>query len=41
MTVPPKGGEYLTELSVTFGADVDMTTTLLGLTLKTDEFPRD
>ncbi|MBA2807089.1 Uma2 family endonuclease [Streptomyces sp. KM273126] len=37
----PKGGEYLTELSVAFGADIDMTTTLLGLTLKTDEFPRD
>jgi Uma2 family endonuclease len=37
----PKDGEYLSELSVTFGADVDMTTTLVGLTLKTDEFPRD
>lgn len=37
----PKDGEYLTELSVAFGADVDMTTTLLGLTLTTDEFPRD
>jgi Uma2 family endonuclease len=37
----PKDGEYLTELSVTFGSDVDMTTTALDLTLKTDEFPRD
>ncbi|GAA3844761.1 Uma2 family endonuclease [Streptomyces coacervatus] len=37
----PNDGEYLTELSVTFGADVDMTTTHLGLTLKTDDFPRD
>lgn len=37
----PKDGEYLSELSVTFGTDVDMTTTLLGLTLRTDEFPRD
>ncbi|MFI1731419.1 Uma2 family endonuclease [Streptomyces acidicola] len=37
----PKAGEYLTELSVAFGADIDMPTTLLGLTLKTDEFPRD
>ncbi|MPY64406.1 Uma2 family endonuclease [Streptomyces spongiae] len=37
----PKDGEYLSELSVVFGADIDMTTTLLGLTLKTDEFPRD
>ncbi|MFE8947551.1 Uma2 family endonuclease [Streptomyces sp. NPDC007856] len=37
----PKDGEYVSELTVTFGADVDMTTTALGLTLKTDEFPRD
>ncbi|GHA25602.1 hypothetical protein GCM10010372_26970 [Streptomyces tauricus] len=37
----PKDGEYFTELSVTFGADIDMTNTVLGLTLKTDEFPRD
>ncbi|WAZ22467.1 Uma2 family endonuclease [Streptomyces cinnabarinus] len=36
----PKDGEYLTETSVTFGSDVDMSTTPLGLTLKTDEFPR-
>ncbi|MFS8199393.1 Uma2 family endonuclease [Streptomyces sp. CWNU-52B] len=37
----PKDGEYFTELSVTFGSDIDMTNTILGLTLKTDEFPRD
>ncbi|MPY51279.1 Uma2 family endonuclease [Streptomyces acidicola] len=37
----PKDGDYVSELSVAFGADIDMTTTLLGLTLKTDEFPRD
>ncbi|MFF4213810.1 Uma2 family endonuclease [Streptomyces sp. NPDC001796] len=37
----PKGGDYISELSVAFGADVDMTTTPLGLTLKTDDFPRD
>ncbi|MGW1912761.1 Uma2 family endonuclease [Streptomyces sp. NPDC002076] len=37
----PKDGEYVSELTVTFGADVDMTTTALGLTFKTDEFPRD
>lgn len=37
----PKDGDYLTELSVTFGADVDLGATPLGLTLKTDEFPRD
>ncbi|MFB7501691.1 Uma2 family endonuclease [Streptomyces sp. NPDC056161] len=37
----PKDGEYVSELTVSFGADVDMTTTPLGLTLTTDEFPRD
>ncbi|MCN9243299.1 Uma2 family endonuclease [Streptomyces sp. RY43-2] len=37
----PKNGDYLTELLVAFGADVDMTTTPLGLVLKTDDFPRD
>ncbi|PSM44497.1 hypothetical protein C6Y14_05600 [Streptomyces dioscori] len=37
----PKDGEYHTELSVTFGADLDMTNTIVDLTLKTDEFPRD
>ncbi|MEU6143109.1 Uma2 family endonuclease [Streptomyces sp. NPDC047081] len=37
----PKDGEYVSELSVAFGVAVDMTTTHLGLTLKTDEFPRD
>jgi Uma2 family endonuclease len=36
----PKDGEYVTERTVSFGGDVDLTTTL-GLTLKTDEFPRD
>ncbi|MQY38057.1 hypothetical protein SRB17_60650 [Streptomyces sp. RB17] len=37
----PKDGDYVSELTVAFGADVDMTTTALGLTLTTDEFPRD
>ncbi len=37
----PKDGDYVSELSVTYGGEVDMTTTLLGLTLRTDEFPRD
>ncbi|MDQ0775451.1 Uma2 family endonuclease [Streptomyces aurantiacus] len=37
----PKDGEYTSELSVAYGVDVDMTDTVLGLTLKTDEFPRD
>ncbi|MFC5220858.1 Uma2 family endonuclease [Streptomyces coerulescens] len=37
----PKDGDYMSDASIMYGADVDMTTTLLGLTLKTDEFPRD
>lgn len=37
----PKDGEYIARLSISFGSDLDMTTTPLGLTLKTDEFPRD
>ncbi|MFI6491322.1 hypothetical protein [Streptomyces sp. NPDC050564] len=37
----PKDGEYVSELSVAFGADVDMTATSLDLTLKTGKFPRD
>ena len=37
----PKDGEYISELSLAYGADVDMTGTILDLTLKTDEFPRD
>ncbi|GHF79433.1 Uma2 family endonuclease [Streptomyces griseosporeus] len=37
----PKDGDYVSELTVAFGADVDMATTHLGLTLRTDEFPRD
>ncbi|MFI7308575.1 Uma2 family endonuclease [Streptomyces hygroscopicus] len=37
----PKDGEYLTEVSVAFGKDLDLTDTAVGLTLRTDEFPRD
>ncbi|WP_405599153.1 Uma2 family endonuclease [Streptomyces sp. NBC_01410] len=37
----PKGGEYASETTVAFGTDVDLTHTPLGLTLSTDEFPRD
>ncbi|MFG2344892.1 Uma2 family endonuclease [Streptomyces phaeochromogenes] len=37
----PKDGEYVSRRSVAYGADVDMTGTVLDLTLKTDEFPRD
>jgi Uma2 family endonuclease len=37
----PKEGDYLSDLTVSFGTDVDMTTTFLGLVLPTDDFPRD
>ena len=37
----PKGGDYTTETRVSFGEDLDLTDTVVGLTLKTDEFPRD
>ncbi|MGD6744106.1 Uma2 family endonuclease [Streptomyces sp. BH106] len=37
----PKGGEYVSELTVAFGTDVGMTDTAVGLTLDTTEFPRD
>ncbi|MFG2948764.1 Uma2 family endonuclease [Streptomyces adustus] len=37
----PKKGDYTSELRVAYGGDVDLTTTPLGLTLKTGEFPRD
>ncbi|MFJ8633931.1 Uma2 family endonuclease [Streptomyces sp. NPDC093568] len=37
----PKEGDYMSVTSVTYGGDVDMTTTHLGLVLKTDKFPRD
>ncbi|WP_428953995.1 Uma2 family endonuclease [Streptomyces sp. cg35] len=37
----PKDGDYLTETTVTFGTEVDMTNTPVGLTLGTAEFPRD
>jgi len=37
----PKDGDYVTETTVAFGGDVDMTNTLVGVVLKTGEFPRD
>ncbi|WP_030236196.1 Uma2 family endonuclease [Streptomyces sp. NRRL S-455] len=37
----PKDGEYRGELSLDFGDDVDLTGTVVGLVLKTGEFPRD
>ncbi|MEO3978621.1 Uma2 family endonuclease [Streptomyces sp. CAU 1734] len=37
----PKDGEYRGELTLEFGDPVDLTHTPVGLTLATDEFPRD
>lgn len=37
----PKDGTYLSDTSIAYGGEVDMTSTPLGLTLKTDDFPRD
>ncbi|MEV2217139.1 Uma2 family endonuclease [Streptomyces sp. NPDC050997] len=37
----PKGGDYRIETKVLFGDDVDLTDTVVGLTLETDDFPRD
>lgn len=37
----PKEGSYISELTVGFGASLDLTGTPLGLTLTTGEFPRD
>ncbi|WP_371661657.1 Uma2 family endonuclease [Streptomyces sp. NBC_00280] len=37
----PKNGEYATETKLPFGDDVDLGDTVVDLTLRTDEFPRD
>ncbi|MET7846673.1 Uma2 family endonuclease [Streptomyces avermitilis] len=37
----PKNGDYTTETKIVFGDPVDLAHTVVGLTLKTDEFPRD
>ncbi|WP_329464656.1 Uma2 family endonuclease [Streptomyces sp. NBC_01431] len=37
----PKKGDYVSELRVPFGNDLDLTGTVLGLTISTDEFPRE
>ncbi|MES5821728.1 Uma2 family endonuclease [Streptomyces sp. RG80] len=37
----PKGSEYEIETRVPFGKDLDLTGTIVDLTLRTDEFPRD
>jgi len=37
----PKDGKYHSDVSFSFGEDVDLTRTAVGLVLKTDEFPRD
>ncbi|MFC4505844.1 MULTISPECIES: Uma2 family endonuclease [Streptomyces] len=37
----PKEGDYVTRTKVDFGDDIDLTGTVVDLTLKTDDFPRD
>ncbi|MGV9244337.1 Uma2 family endonuclease [Streptomyces sp. NPDC003710] len=37
----PKDGEYRGKLTLDFGEEIDLTGTVVGLVLKTDEFPRD
>lgn len=37
----PKDGQYRSELTLGFGVPVDLTGTVVGLVLSTDEFPRD
>ncbi|MGW0814293.1 Uma2 family endonuclease [Streptomyces viridiviolaceus] len=37
----PKNGDYVTRTKLDFGDDIDLTDTVLGLTLRTDGFPRD
>ncbi|WP_129308439.1 Uma2 family endonuclease [Streptomyces sp. L2] len=37
----PKEGDYEIETTVPFGSDLDLTHTVVGLILKTDEFPHD
>jgi Uma2 family endonuclease len=37
----PKEGDYEIETKVPFGKDLDLTDTVVGLTLTTDDFPRD
>lgn len=37
----PKDGEYHSDVSFGFGDAIDLTGTVVGLVLKTDEFPRD
>jgi hypothetical protein len=37
----PKDGDYEQRTPVDFGADLDLTGTVVDLTLKTDDFPRD
>ena len=37
----PKDGDYENRTPVDFGTDIDLTGTVVGLVLKTDDFPRD
>ncbi|GES31291.1 Uma2 family endonuclease [Streptomyces angustmyceticus] len=37
----PQDGDYKIDLTVTYGMPIDLTHTVVGLTLSTEEFPRD
>ncbi|MEU8996755.1 Uma2 family endonuclease [Streptomyces caniferus] len=37
----PQDGDYKVDLTVTYGMPIDLTHTVVGLTLSTEEFPRD
>ncbi|MFE5396351.1 hypothetical protein ACFQ9U_17545 [Streptomyces sp. NPDC056568] len=37
----PQDGKYHSTVGFGFGVDVDLTGTVVGLTLRTDDFPRD
>ncbi|WP_260636141.1 Uma2 family endonuclease [Streptomyces angustmyceticus] len=37
----PQDGDYKSDLTVTYGMPIDLTHTVVGLTLSTEEFPRD
>ncbi|MCP3821864.1 Uma2 family endonuclease [Streptomyces sp. A3M-1-3] len=36
----PKDGDYKSDLAIAFGGELDLTGTIVDITLKTDEFPR-
>ncbi|WHM38135.1 Uma2 family endonuclease [Streptomyces sp. BPTC-684] len=37
----PKDGDYISDLTIAFGAEINLKGTVVDLTLTTDEFPRD